>query len=310
MKPIFTKLIALSLSVIFCAAALLSCTSRQNTRNQNSTLFDSQNKEVAIPADTGAVVAVGASLADLWLLSGGGLSGTTSDAVEQGLNIGSAQIVGTMRDPSTEAIIGLSPGLVLLSSDIPSHAEIAEVLGQADISCFMAKNDSFEDYYKLLDKFTDITGKKQLMQTYGEDVKKRIQSTLQSVPSGEAKTVLLLRASSTEVKAKYKDNATARVLDELGTVNAAAGNSLLESLSLEAIIDKDPDYIFVVTMGSNTDKANQILKDSLTENPAWQTLSAVKNGRFEILPKELFHYKPNAKWGEAYEYLYKRIYGA
>jgi iron complex transport system substrate-binding protein len=34
----------------------------------------------------------------------------------------------------------------------------------------------------------------------------------------------------------------------------------------------------------------------------------VKSGNFAILPKDLFHYKPNAKWGESYAYLAKLLY--
>ena len=37
-------------------------------------------------------------------------------------------------------------------------------------------------------------------------------------------------------------------------------------------------------------------------------LSAVKGGRCHYLPKELFQYKPNARWAEAYEYLIDLLY--
>ena len=69
----------------------------------------------------------------------------------------------------------------------------------------------------------------------------------------------------------------------------------------------DPDYIFAVPMG-DTEKSLQALKDNIESNPAWASLSAVQNGRYVILPKDLFHYKPNARWGESYEYLAKILY--
>ena len=31
-------------------------------------------------------------------------------------------------------------------------------------------------------------------------------------------------------------------------------------------------------------------------------------GRYVILPGELFHYKPNKRWGESYEYLADILY--
>ena len=77
---------------------------------------------------------------------------------------------------------------------------------------------------------------------------------------------------------------------------------------MEEIILRDPDFIFVTTMGSNTEKALKTLEENLMSNPAWSELTAVKNGKFRILPKELFHYKPNTKWDESYEMLYEILY--
>lgn len=256
------------------------------------------------------VVALGASLAEVWLLAGGKLAGVTSDIREQEIDAGDAQIIGTMRDPNIEQIVALSPDLVLLSPDIPSHREAAETFKAAGISCFAAKNDSLEDYLALLDAFTTRTGHKEFNREYGDAVAGRVRAVLEKVPQHDEKTVLFLRASSTDVKAKSRDNATCDMLRALGTVNIAdVDGALLEQIGMEAVLAADPDYIFVVTMGSDTQKAEQTLKAALTDNPAWSSLSAVREGRFEMLPKELFHYKPNARWGEAYEYLYEKLYG-
>ena len=39
----------------------------------------------------------------------------------------------------------------------------------------------------------------------------------------------------------------------------------------------------------------------LAENPAWATLTAVKEGRVYYLDKRLYNLKPNALWADAYE---------
>ena len=83
--------------------------------------------------------------------------------------------------------------------------------------------------------------------------------------------------------------------------------ALLEDLSMETILAEDPDYIFVTTMG-DSQKAIDALKAGIESNPAWGSLSAVQNGRYLILPKDLFHYKPNARWGESYEALLHILY--
>jgi len=45
------------------------------------------------------------------------------------------------------------------------------------------------------------------------------------------------------------------------------------------------------------------LEASLTSNPIWDTLQAVQNNRVFWLDKELFHQKPNARWGKAMKFL-------
>lgn len=87
------------------------------------------------------------------------------------------------------------------------------------------------------------------------------------------------------------------ILRDLGADNLADRyESLLEDVSLEEVIAADPDFIFITTMGAE-DKALAFMAETFEENPAWAGLSAVKNGDYVMLPKELFHYKPNTRWG-------------
>ena len=72
-----------------------------------------------------------------------------------------------------------------------------------------------------------------------------------------------MRAYSTGVKAKGEDTVAGAILKELGAHNIADDNeSLLEDLSLESVIEADPDYILVMTMGSE-------------ENATWQRTSKI-----------------------------------
>ena len=129
---------------------------------------------------------------------------------------------------------------------------------------------------------------------------------------GSAPTVLLLRSASTSCKVKNsKGTVLGEILADLGAVNIADSDTgLLEDLSMERIIADDPDYIFVVFQGSDQEAAQKTLDAALTSNPAWDTLSAVQNGNFYIMEKELYHLKPNARWGEAYQKVADILYPA
>ena len=98
------------------------------------------------------------------------------------------------------------------------------------------------------------------------------------------------------------------MLADLGCINLAdSDTSLLETLSVEAVIRAEPHRIFVVTMGSDTAAAEASLTRMMTENPAWGTLEAVREGRLHMMDKSLFNLKPNDRWGEAYEVLYDTL---
>jgi iron complex transport system substrate-binding protein len=43
--------------------------------------------------------------------------------------------------------------------------------------------------------------------------------------------------------------------------------------------------------------------EQMLQEPEWQALTAVQNGSYTFLPKENFHYKPNAAWAKSYALL-------
>jgi iron complex transport system substrate-binding protein len=78
---------------------------------------------------------------------------------------------------------------------------------------------------------------------------------------------------------------------------------------MEAILADDPDYVFVVLQGSDSTKAEEMLNETLLSNPAWESLTAVQEGRYYVLDNALYNLKPNARWGEAYTKLAEILYG-
>ncbi|WP_166544051.1 ABC transporter substrate-binding protein [Acutalibacter sp. 1XD8-36] len=251
------------------------------------------------------VVCLYSSYAEAWLLAGGTLVGVTDDAVnERKLDVGDAEIIGTVKEPNTEAIIALEPDLVIFSEDIAAQVDMTDVLTNAGITCSGYRVDTFEDYAEMMRDFCRHTGRGELLKEYVDKPAEQIESVRKEYgfESGGPK-VLLIRAFSTGIKAKTDDELAGAILLDLGCQNIADEHpSMLEDLSLEEVIDADPDYIFVTTMGKE-EAALSFLEGMIEANPAWDSLTAIKEGRFHVLPKDLFHYKPNHRWGESYEYL-------
>ena len=258
------------------------------------------------------VVSLYGSYAEAWAQAGGTLVGATEDAVsERGMDLGEAQIIGTTKAPNLERILALDPDLVLLSLDIAAQVSAAEVLEVAGVPCAAFRVDTWQDYARMMDVFTALTGRRDLYEAIVPPMEAAIAQTIASAQAQNAPTVLLLRAYSTGVKAKADDNLAGAMLEDLGCVNIAARQpSLLEELTLEAIVVEDPDCIFISVMGGDEEAALGVVEETLGQNPAWQGLTAVQEGRVYVLPRDLFHYKPNARWAESYAYLYELLFEA
>ena len=274
-------------------------------------ITDSNGSQITLNTHSPRVVAAYGSFAEAWLLAGGELVGVTQDALEEralGLPEGIA-VVGTVKEPNAEEILALEPDLVILASDIAGQADIQDVLENAGLTCAYFQVDTFEDYGFMMEQFTAVTGREDLYEENVTQVEQQIQDARAAAAlSSTRPSVLLIRAFSSGIKAKTDDELAGAILKDLGAHNIADDHpSMLEDLSLEEVIAADPEYIFVTTMGDEQ-KALDYLNGLIEQNPAWSELSAVKEGRYIVLPKDLFHYKPNNRWGESYQYLGEILY--
>ncbi len=256
------------------------------------------------------VVSLYGSFAETWLLAGGTLAGTTEDAVtERGLDLGEdTAIVGSVKEPSLEEILALNPDFVILSADTAGHGRLHEALAAARVPHAYYRVDAFSDYLEMLGQFCQMTGRTDLYKQNGLAVQEQIDAVLAAVEGRTGPSVLLLRAYAAGAKAKGTDNLTGVILRDLGADNLVSRHeSLLEEVSLEEVIAADPDFLLITTMG-DPDKAMAYMEETFAQNPAWAGLAAVRNGRCVQLPKELFHYKPNTRWGESYAHLAEILY--
>ena len=324
-------------AILLCALALTACGSEKKAvsdiRVEESTVYESDSsvdttvdveeqeaaeevtfedalgREIQVSAPERVVTLLG-SFCDEWLLAGGSVVGTASDSFtsfDLGLDE-SVVDIGSHMEPDAEKIIGLEPDFVIASAALDSQKELLDTLENAGITVAYFSVNSFEDYLESLKIFTQITGRDDLYEKNGIQVSKQIEEAKSRI-DGRKPTVLFIRAAASSVKVKGSEGTVGgEILADLDTVNIADSGSLLEDLSMEAIIMADPEYIFVTTQGSDTEAALANVEELLTSNPAWDSLSAVQNGNYYVIDKALYNSKPNARWGEAYEKLAVIIY--
>ena len=305
------KIIAIIICFSVLSSLLTACSSEQNEYDQSAVIFtDALGREVSVPKEPERVAALIGSFADVWMLAGGSVCATAEDAWDDfGLALPDAVNIGGAHSPNLELIFSVNPDFVSASASTSSTVEMKETLEAAGIAVAYFDVDNFSDYLAMLDICTDITERKDLYECNGLAIQSQIEDIKQAIEERalpeEQRTVLLLRAHSSSVKAKgSKGTILGEMLADLGCINIAdSDTSLLETLSVESIIRQEPYRIFVVTMGDDTEKAIDNLNQMMNENPAWGTLDAVAEGRLHLMERKLFNIKPNADWAESYEKL-------
>ena len=289
--------------------AALCCTACGKQKQAESTAAESQGaaESLAKADDAGLtadsrVVALSRSLGELWLLAGGKLVGVTEDGLNlEGVTAETAS-VGRILAPSAEAIIALNPDLVLIAPDISAQRELQATLEAAGIRCQAVDINKFSDYATAMKQYTEATGRSDLYESKVAAVEKNIETIKAELPKEiHGKTFLVIRASAAKTRVLKSDHFVVAMLEDLGLTNAAP-ESLLEQLSMEGMVEANPDYLFVVLQG-DTAEAEAAFQELIAAQPAYQELKAVKTAQVYTLPKEFFQYKPNARWDEAYALL-------
>ena len=275
---------------------------------------DALGRNVSVERKPRRVAALLGSFADVWMLAGGELCAAAEDAWEDfGLALENCTNLGGAHSPSLELLVASDPDLVIASASTASNVEMRGALEAMGIIVAYFDVDCFDDYLYMLDICTEITGRRDLYEANGLAIKEEIdrikaEYAAADIPAEERK-ILLLRAASSFVKAKgSRGTILGEMLADMGCINIADGDAtLLENLSVEAVIREQPYHVFVVTMGSDTEAAKRSLENMIKDSPAWSTLEAIKDGRLHIMDKRLFNLKPNARWAESYGVLYEKL---
>ncbi len=304
------------LCVLLLAIVLLlavSCDVQGDAEGAGFLFTDDTGRTVSVDKPV-RVAVLFSSFAEVWRLAGGDVSITVGETVERGFADETVLLVddGAGKQINTELLIAYQPDFILYSSDIPAQQTAADFVSQRlGIPSAGFRMESLEDYLRLLGVCTSILQTPEAYEQYGEAVRQEVEALRASIPDGEQKRVLFIRSGQSARSAKAKtaqDHFACAMLEELGTYNIAQeARLLLDGLSVETVMTENPDMIFISTMGD--EEGARVYMQSVFAQEAWQTLDAVKEGRIYFLPKELFQYKPNARWADAYRYLAELVYG-
>ena len=306
------------ISLLLCLVMLLALSSCfAGASDEGGEVFcsfsDSEGREIILKDRPHRVAVLFSSYAEMWILAGGEVGVTVGESVERGFAAEGTPLVdsGAGKTIDREALLAAEPDFVIASADIAAQSELAAYLDSVGIPCALFRVDSFYDYAEVMKELCAITGRDDLYEKNAAAIGAEIEKILASVDKSAAPRILFVRCGSSYDATKAKtasENFVCRMLEELGAVNIAdSAPELSDGLALEAILTADPEVIFFSTMG-NEEKSRAYM-DSVLAGEAWQSLSAVREGRYVYLDKDLFQFKPNARWDAAYKFLAEYLYG-
>jgi iron complex transport system substrate-binding protein len=224
---------------------------------------------------------------------------------------------GRTTAPNVERILELQPDLVILSSSIEKQLALREVLAASGVATLALDYENYADYRDILALFSRLNGTSAGLPPGELAAEARIGKLAAKTRASKAPGFISVFASARDLLVESGQAHTAFMASYLGARNVAEAalpsakgkdkSPLRVALSLERIHLEDPDVILVTTMGSG-EEFRRRLRDELSANEAWAGLRAVREGRVFVLPNELFLYKPNERFPEAFELLASYLY--
>ena len=219
--------------------------------------------------------------------------------------------VGSYMHPNPEAIVQLKPDLVIRSGMTGRHRHLGDLLRNAGIEVLHLKYDNYSDYRKLSTLFTRLLGKRQDSGIPAQIIRE-VRTVIERCHARKGPTFLALFFNGSEFRAETDQAHAAYILSSLGGRNIVNGsNSLVRSYrtaySREEMMVKDPDCIFLIP-AAKSDALNREAIRKFRNDPALQQLKAVRKNRLHVLPPELFQYKPNKRFPDAFRLAERLLY--
>lgn len=272
------------------------------------TFVDALDNEVSLTIQPQRVVTLSNNWHDLWYDCGGTAVGRVDEPLCALRNEEAAavEIIGSSYDVSLEAVLAKEPDLVIVS-----NKDMAAALGEAGVEYLYYDYDNFEGFLETLELYTILTNRPDLYEKWAADNIERVNAVREiCAEQTPAEIVMLLPHATSGIYALPNSGFLGSLLEDLNTINVAFQNAEGETksfvISMEKLLELDPQ--FILSRGGSGDGSVETATAIFETNPLWFELTAVKEGRFHHLPSELFLYKANVRYGEAYEYLAKILY--
>lgn len=301
---------------LLCAAALVfaGCGGKEASAPVNNekaylSITDAAGRKVVLEKKPERVVALSPSFLGMIDSVGGKIIGRTMSKNGQiPESMKSVPEVGMVYNINMESLVGLQPDLVFASKN--QHEKFVPLMESNKIKVIALDAKTFGEVKDTVKLLGDVYGTQDKAQAEIELLDKNIKAITDKLP-GDKKRIVIMHATASSVTVEGSRTIAGCVSDLLGFENVAAGalknNSDKAPYSMESLVGQNPEIIFITSMGKAEEIENRLRSD-FKNNPAWNSLSAVQQGRVYVLPENLFLLNPGLQYPEAVRFMAKLVY--
>jgi len=299
-----------------CAAALAtvgcgggSKEQAVNTSNAYLNLKDAAGRQVVLAKKPERIVSLSPSYLGMIDAVGGKIVGRATSKV--GVipeSMKSVPEIGLVFNINMESLVALKPDLVLAGRN--QHEKFVPLLESNKINVIEFDAKTFDEVKQTVKILGDIYGAPEKAKAENELLNKQISEITAKLPK-EKKRIVIMHATASSVTVEGSRSIAGCVSDILGFENVAAaalkGKSDKTPYSMESLVGQNPDLIFITSMGKAEEIENRLRMD-FKKNPAWNSLTAVQQGKVYVLPEKLFLLNPGLRYPEAVKYMAQQVY--
>jgi iron complex transport system substrate-binding protein len=270
------------------------------------TITDMLGKSVTIAAEPQSVAAISPTTVE-FVYAVGGTSKTRPSSVTLAA-AASAKDIGSSYQPNLELIAAEKPDLIV--ADAVLQPQLAQSLAGLNVPVLYVGASNFADVLTGFDIIGKVLNKPAEAAKLAGDLQTKL-ADLQKKEGATKPKVLILNGAPQDFYAAKPESYAGDLVKQLGGDNVAAGQPDVgqfpgyTKLSLESIIAAAPDVILAITAGPPGGKT---ITETLSADPAWADIPAVKNKRVSEISADLFLMAPGPQVGAALDELAKLLY--
>ena len=300
---------------LFTAASLLlsACgtpAAEQSSQGSYATITDDNGRTVSFDKKPERIVVTSASFLEPLYAVGGEVVGRPDSKSKIPEAAKSVTSIGRVYQIDAEKVLALTPDLVILNRGM--NEKLVETLAANHIKTLVIEMKSYEDVKREIGTFATLTGET----AKGDELIRKMDADIEAVRTSipqEKKRVAIIHSTGQGLSVQLDGSIAGNIANILGWENTAAGMPALDKnpdaapYSMETLVTQNPDIIFVTSMGEEAE-IRASMEAMFAESPAWQSVSAVRDGRVYYLPQEMFLFSPGIEYPAAVKYMARLVY--